>query len=1045
MNTSMSFAGLVFLAFLSSNPITLAAEPAPAALFRNPSSATAPEGPGSPVSSRFVIPGPRRSFMRMAAISQKASPEEILPLLSRNVQNLGYENLNPTEYLVLLRRYVVQARELTALAAKTDMVLRVTNCDDARPLLHILGYRVRPDCGEPHTSLQTADPERAFLSIDSGFPVPALERTLQGGKPFEYAYSSEPVPVLYAESDWTQLSKKNYTENSRDLLETILYDESVARLYWAVSRMDPETSQTLKESVGLKKLLPHGALLDFYGRELCISHGKVIVPGGAEAEGIWKEFVGASPAMPGSFVPKLLAKDQGWMAAYFDVLSRASAKQQHYFTNPQRFRLFYDGLLTVRLHNSTLNASATRGTFRPAPSLLFLATRLQFDESDEPLVPGGVEVWNKIIFHGLSSGVVRRWAKQTGPIKDSNQLLKVLFAFSRTPTDLSPLQEYLALCELDSRRPPQARLAPATVLLLARRFEEFNAQYRIFSEFPDLNDQAVVSFMKAAEDLSAVPMTDRGNAYGIFQANLALWQILARQGEIPRSQWNESWERIIKPFGGVRSGAQVFDAGQESLVQLFRFATGKAAVSQDRFIELLAGPAQTSAAGKQMHYEIATRIRSVLEDQRLVSLDTLMVVGAALKEKANGTQPDESAILLAGQTREFEMPRPIFSSGERSEWASGVYNNRHTDLQMKTDLPKILKTKTVPRRQLDEARGHLASFLRDTLVGLNYAYYEPPGAQDLHNNPLLVRSHDFAGESVAGLRLLWQSPQVFGQGSPAGGGAHLVGSLVDLPYALATVEQNFISPNNVQALVLEEMATELLAEAVVPRWWTVSRDELHAVALCQRSGEELLTASTKDAELRDQVLAILSARLLPHRLRLLDRALRADRFSDFVPEMMPADTFYLGQQFAEKYPAELSKFPGALEELGALSEHHPDLLSFQRLSRDFGIPHPAMAQNYGLELLDMRPMPALSGEASRFLAESWDSPNLYWARLADERGYDPVALNHLVPELTRMMIERIFASDIEDWPAFLRAMHESGEDYRDRISASHETVSANRP
>jgi hypothetical protein len=65
-------------------------------------------------------------------------------------------------------------------------MIRVSNCDDAKPLLRILGYRTRPDCGTLDTSLQTADPDRAFLTIDSGFPLLELERTLQGGNPFEY-------------------------------------------------------------------------------------------------------------------------------------------------------------------------------------------------------------------------------------------------------------------------------------------------------------------------------------------------------------------------------------------------------------------------------------------------------------------------------------------------------------------------------------------------------------------------------------------------------------------------------------------------------------------------------------------------------------------------------------------------------------------------------------------------------------------------------------------------------------------------------------------
>jgi hypothetical protein len=64
------------------------------------------------------------------------------------------------------------------------------------------------------------------------------------------------------------------------------------------------------------------------------------------------------------------------------------------------------------------------------------------------------------------------------------------------------------------------------------------------------------------------------------------------------------------------------------------------------------------------------------------------------------------------------------------------------------------------------------------------------------------------------------------------------------------------------------------------------------------------------------------------------------------------------------------------------------------------------------------------------MAESWDSGNLYWGRLADEMGYSPVMLNVLVPQLTRRMVEQTFASHLEDWSAVLRAMRETGEEFR---------------
>src|SRR5580704_6239138 len=38
-----------------------------------------------------TIPGPLRSFLRSAGISQKASAEEVMPLLSRNVFLIGYQ------------------------------------------------------------------------------------------------------------------------------------------------------------------------------------------------------------------------------------------------------------------------------------------------------------------------------------------------------------------------------------------------------------------------------------------------------------------------------------------------------------------------------------------------------------------------------------------------------------------------------------------------------------------------------------------------------------------------------------------------------------------------------------------------------------------------------------------------------------------------------------------------------------------------------------------------------------------------------------------
>ncbi len=847
--------------------------------------------------SEISIPGPLRSFLRMAGISQKISEADVMPLLARNVYMQGYEGGNrATEFLVLLNRYVQQARELEALASKAG-VIRVSNCQEVGPLLHVLGYRFREECGRNDASLETADAERAFVTIDSGFPLATLEQSLQMGKPFDYPYPATRVPVIFSDAEWMNLANKKDQRYSKDLVDVMLHDPAIARLYWAMSRLDPTTRSALQKSVGLKNLLPNGAVLDFYGSYICIRSGRVLVPGGTEAEPAWKSLVGASPESPAEFVQGLISKDMGWLAAYFDVLSRISRTQQAHFTEAKRLRSFYE---TLRAADPS--GSATRGAFRPAPGLLLLVTRQAWGPDGEPRIPGNLQVWKEVLRQKSDSKIVREWGKRANRLSSSEQLLQSMFALTRATTDTGPLQAYLLLNELDLRRPPEQRLSPETVRLLARKFELFSDQYRVFAEFPQLTDGSIEMFLDVAnsvDHIDNIPL--RGNALGTLQASLGLWQILARQGQIPPNRLNDSWLAAIKPFAKIHSGAQLYEAGYASLDEVLRVATGKPRTSQGEIIELLASPRQSNSEGKRMHDEIANNIRTVLDSQRLVSLDTVQAVGDGLKDKIQGKPVDPGVLTLAEQLREFEMPRPIFKGSERSEWAAGIYNNSHTDAEMRADIGKVLAS-SASRGQLEDALGQLALFQRDIMVGLNYAYYAPPGAQALHNNPLLVRSHDFSAETVGGIKAVWQSAHLFGEGSPAGGGAHLVGSMADLPYVLAEVEQDFIVPENVQALIWRELVPGLITSAVLPRWWGVDADEVHAITLYQRTGEELFQAAADNAELRGKLLAVLADRMTPQRSERIEKALEAKRADEALSHVTPADTFYLAAEFRQRYP-----------------------------------------------------------------------------------------------------------------------------------------------
>ncbi len=160
------------------------------------------------------IPGPIRSFARMAALSPDAGAEDILPALARNVVTNGYqashnnEALEQTEYLKLVHRYLAQAHELEKLAGD-GRVIKIETCESpaAGELLRILGFRMRGGCGS-EVVLETVNQMRAFITTDSGFPINDLEQALRTNHAFNYDFHPTQVPVLFGPEYWSGPKEK---------------------------------------------------------------------------------------------------------------------------------------------------------------------------------------------------------------------------------------------------------------------------------------------------------------------------------------------------------------------------------------------------------------------------------------------------------------------------------------------------------------------------------------------------------------------------------------------------------------------------------------------------------------------------------------------------------------------------------------------------------------------------------------------------------------------------------------------------------------------
>ena len=128
--------------------------------------------------------------------------------------------------------------------------------------------------------------------------------------------------------------------------------------------------------------------------------------------------------------------------------------------------------------------------------------------------------------------------------------------------------------------------------------------------------------------------------------------------------------------------------------------------------------------------------------------------------------------------------------------------------------------------------------------------------------------------------------------------------------------------------------------------------------------------------------------------------------------------------------AAIPRVPACWRSIRRLAGTSPKEVNYAAISRAFGTPKPTLANSYEPELLNLRTFPTLMGYSSRIMAESWESNTLYWAALADELSVSPAQLNVRIPEWTRKLVEQIFASHLEDWPAVLKSLRAVGDDVR---------------
>jgi hypothetical protein len=971
------------------------------------------------------IPGPLRSFARMAALSPDLPPEDLLSGLARNVVTNGYqatassESLDQTEYLKLVFRYLSQARELEKLAADTNQTIKIDNCESPKTadLLRVLGYRMRGGCGS-EVVLETVNATRAFITIDSGFPLAQLEQSLRTNRPFVYDFQPSQVPVLYGKTYWTTVQEKQ----EGDFIDAFLSDPAICRLYLGLSKLDTETSEQLRKLMPATRLKAFAHVLDFYGGMFQIQNGVAVVPGGEKAWPAWTDFVGKSPKDGAAFFERLVTRDDGWSAAYFDALARINGPARDYLLDGKRMQRFYSAM-----RGRVTSPGPARPVFRASTDLMLLTQRLRLEPNGRPHVPGNLEVWKNLFIshpHGKYDG---KLTKAAAGWKEPDDLLEALFALCRKAVENEPLKVYMTLTDLNRFRTKP--LEAATVDRLAREFRALGPQYSMFAESPGLTDKTILQYLDVANGITGIrDQLLRADTAGTMQSLTGLWQIFLRQGSIRPEDADSTLSAILSGFGGKGfNQRELFDSGRAGVKALLAATkTPDKTSPHDRIIDLLAGGASPNDADS--HRRVVEDMIRILEAQRLIGLDTIFDMADNLESLTRGEKLNAAlATKLAARINEIQLPRSSMSSAEKNSLAFGYWTEKHVEQQRKTNLRGAVE-KAVAANDADrlrDLRGLLAPLLRDTLVGFNYIHYAPPGAQILHTNPLFVRTHDFLG--IQGSQQTWKTTEVFGSGWPSSAGGRLVGSLTGLPYALAEAEQNFLIPSREQALIWGDLVPQMMLMAKVSRWWNVTPAQTHWVALHMGQAEQLLAEAALNPARRTEVINLLNQHAPPARTRRVADMLDEGRVADAVEQVTPSEMFALSRDWWTSHKDDNGLFGSQVRRIAS---DHGDSVSPAAISRAFGTPKPTLTGSYLPELLTIRTFPTLMGYSSRIMAESWESNLLFFAALADEVHMQPSQLNVAVPEWTQQAVENIFATHLEDWPALLRSLRMVGADVR---------------
>ena len=735
------------------------------------------------------------------------------------------------------------------------------------------------------------EPRRALLVLARTLHGPFTPGSANGSKEAVAAalqqsaaapQPAEAVPGLLPAAAWWQALGRRATGS--ELVDALVTDPRSAFLYVGLFSLDDETLAFLAARPAILRDIYQNASAAFaaYGEGVRIRDNRIDVPGGSAASAAWEGVLHASPDDPARFLPALMRRGGGRLAALFEALGRLDAPHLAFALGPSATGL------------PALIASVEG--FEPQSTLPFVS----WDDVDPGFVlehvrvgPGG---WlaspARLAFWETAFGIVRR--PGAPPAEGEISAAWLVDRLAATPR-VHRRTRFDAFLFAQRRTGRSAGGAGALAVeeawaQAAAAFPDWQTLYLTLESIGCREPGDYTWAGRAARALASVDDTaSAARRTAIFQGVVAL---VARSERVGALAGADAPVRLRELFAAAEGDPQEYPSLVLDILQrLFAIVPGSATTAEGQVLEGLAGP--TSREGAALEWEGRQYLVDLASPERRRLSQLREMLGGSTLDRALALRTAIAALLdpASGPNRVREAADVVLSEGSAGEELERLLNFDVSRLREAMRGAAVSASREAPGTRAADARrklmAGLETVLADALVGWVYALVLDPDAP-LVAGDSPARRHDLGMGSPVGPGP-WQFARV---GRTSQG---ITGSLLglDRPFARQSLRPTLVGLPPLPPTLQPEDMRGLAESALVVRARQVTDAGAASIAAAVRQGRaRVLAAAAEPGDLH----AVLSSAGVDGTRRRLARLAAQSRPEETLEYLSLAEVLRLGDE-----------------------------------------------------------------------------------------------------------------------------------------------------